>query len=164
MRILGIDPGTVICGYGVVELSERGVITPVGYGVIRAQKGAAKEMPERLERVFKGVTQVIETYAPTAFAIEEAFVWKNVRSALAIGQGRAVAILAGRLAGLPIAEYQPSIVKKSVTGSGRAKKEQVQAMVTTLLGLDEPPHPADAADALAVAFTHAHRVAGVNLL
>lgn len=156
MRVLGVDPGTVICGYGVLDIVEGRVIA-VSYGVIRAQTARARSLPERLHRVLGGLGQVIAAFTPQAVAIEEAFVWKNARSALALGHGRAAAMLAAAAVGLPVFEYQPAIVKKAVTGSGRAPKEQVQLMVQGLLGLDARPEPADAADALAVAFTHLHR-------
>lgn len=156
MRILGVDPGTVVCGYGVLEQDE-GRVRVLGFGVIRAQTRGARTLPERLHRVYVGLGQVIGAFAPDAMALEEAFVWKNVRSALAIGEGRAAAMLAAASAGVPVHEYQPAVIKKAVTGNGRAQKVQVQAMVSSLLGLARPPESADAADALAVAFAHIHR-------
>jgi len=156
MRVLGVDPGTVICGYAVLEARGRHV-EAVAYGVIRAKTKDTPTLPDRLLRVFQGLGQVIDTYHPEVLAIEEAYVGPNPRSALAIGEGRAAAIVAARQRGLPVHSYQASVVKRAVTGSGRAKKVQVQRMVTTLLGLPAPPSPTDAADALAVAFTHLHR-------
>jgi crossover junction endodeoxyribonuclease RuvC len=156
VRILGIDPGTQVAGYGLLEM-DGARVRALCYGVVRASAPGVRALPERLQRVYRGIAHVLATWRPDALAIEEAFVWKNARSALAIGEGRAVAILAACEAGVPIHEYAPSLVKKAVTGRGRATKPQVQAMVTTLLALDRPPEPADAADALAVAFCHVHR-------
>ncbi len=157
MRVLGVDPGTQVAGFGVLEEGEGGRVAALCYGVIRAEGAGARDLPERLLRVYRGIVAVIEKWRPAALAIEEAFVWKNARSALAIGEGRAVAILAAREAGLPVFEYAPAVVKKAATGSGRAQKPQVQAMMRRLLGLDRPPEPLDASDALAVAFCHLHR-------
>ena len=156
MRVLGIDPGTQIAGYGVLE-SDGPRVRALCYGVIRAAGPGARELPERLRRVFRGIGQVLSSWKPDAVAIEEAFVWKNARSALAIGEGRAVAILAACEAGIPIYEYQPSVIKKAVTGRGRATKPQVLALVGGLRALDTAAAPLDASDALAVAFCHVHR-------
>jgi crossover junction endodeoxyribonuclease RuvC len=156
LRVLGVDPGTVIAGYGVLETNGSRV-RALAYGVIRAEARGAHDLPTRLLRIYRGLSQVIGAWKPDAFAIEEAFVWKNVRSAFAIGQGRAVAILAAAEARLSIHEYAPSLVKKSVCGSGRGAKSQVQQMTQRLFALPALPEPADAADALAVAFCHIHR-------
>lgn len=157
MRVIGIDPGTVIVGYGVLEV-DCGRVRALTYGVIRAEAAGARDLPSRLRRVYRGLGELISTWKPDSFAIEEAFVYKNVRSAFALGQGRAVAILAAAEAGLAVSEYAPSLVKKAVCGSGRGGKPQIQAMVKTLLALPEPPNPFDASDALAVAFCHVHRL------
>lgn len=157
MRVIGVDPGTQVAGYGVLEV-DGARVRPLCYGVIRAAAPGARELADRLQRVYRGLGQVLASWRPQALAIEEAFVWKNARSALAIGEGRAVAILAAREAGVAVHEYAPSLVKKAVTGRGRATKPQVQAMVRTLLALDRAPEPLDAADALAVAFCHVHRM------
>ena len=156
MRVLGIDPGTKVAGYGVLE-AEGARVRALCFGVVRAEGPGARALPERLQRVYRGIAHVLAAWRPDALAIEEAFVWKNVRSALAIGEGRAVAILAACEAGVPVHEYAPSLVKKAVTGQGRAQKPHVQAMVKTLLALEAAPEPFDAADALAVAFCHVHR-------
>jgi crossover junction endodeoxyribonuclease RuvC len=156
MRVLGVDPGTRVAGYGVLE-AEGARVRALCYGVIRAGAGGGAALPERLGRVFRGVGEVLASWRPDVLAIEEAFVWKNARSALAIGEARAVAILAATEAGVPVREYAPSLVKKAVTGRGRATKPQVQEMVRRLLALDRPPEPEDATDALAVAFCHVHR-------
>jgi len=158
VRVISVDPGTVVVGYGVLEACGAR-IRAVSYGVIRAEAPGARDLPARLRRVYRGLSQLIAAWRPDAFAIEEAFVWKNVRSAFALGQGRAAAILAAAEAGLPVHEYAPSLVKKAVCGSGRGGKPQVQGMVGVLLGLAAPPEPADAADALAVGFCHLHRAA-----
>ncbi|RME72308.1 MAG: crossover junction endodeoxyribonuclease RuvC [Planctomycetota bacterium] len=158
MRVLGVDPGTVTAGYGIVE-RRRGGLHPVAFGVIRARTARHTRMADRLLRVFAALEQLIERYGPDAVAIEQAFVYKNPRSALMIGHGRAAAMLAAARAGVAVYEYQPALVKKAVTGSGRASKSQVQDMVRRLLGLARVPEPADAADALAVAFCHLHRSA-----
>ena len=156
MRVLGVDPGTVISGYGVLD-DQGGRPRAVAFGIIRARTKEAPELPQRLHRIFVGLGQVMDAYGAEVLAIEEAFVGKNARSALAIGEGRAAAILAAAARGLPVCEYSPALIKKAVTGSGRAPKQQVQSMVASLLGLKQLPEPADAADALAVAFAHLHR-------
>lgn len=150
MRILGIDPGSVITGYGVVErVGNR--LRHIDNGVIRPPAGA--EYPARLAYIYDALRACVERFAPQALAIEEVFVAKNVRSALHLGQARGIALLVAAQGGLPIAEYSTRTVKQSVVGNGAATKEQVQYMVTKLLALPEPP-TADAADALAVAITH----------
>ncbi len=158
MRVLGVDPGTIVAGWAVLE-AEGSRIRGLAYGVIRAEAPGARELPERLCRVHQGLGEVIAKWRPEALAIEEAFVWKNVRSAFAIGEARAVAILAAAQAGLSVHEYAPALVKKAVTGSGRGGKAQVQRMVAILLGLAAAPEPPDAADALAVGVCHLHRAA-----
>jgi len=164
VRVLGVDPGTSVVGYAILEASGgRGArVRALSYGVIRAEAPGARDLPSRLLRVHRGLSEVIARFAPEVLAIEEAFVWKNVRSAFALGLGRGVAILAAAEAGLPVHEYAPSLVKKAVVGTGRGAKGQVQAMVKTLLSLDEVPEPPDAADALAVAFCHVHRAAAAD--
>ncbi len=156
MRVLGIDPGTAVVGYAVIEDGGRAP-RALAYGVVRAAAPGATSLPDRLRRVFHGLLQVIREGRPDAFAIESAFVCKNARSALKIGEGRAAAILAAAEAGLPVFEYAPALVKRAVTGTGAARKAQVAEMMRRVLGLSAPPRPADAADALAVAFCHLHR-------
>lgn len=156
MRILGVDPGTRVAGYGVLE-TDGGRVRALCYGVIRAERGSPATLPARLLRVYRGLSETIAEWRPDAVAIEEAFVARNVRSALAIGEGRAAAMLAAAERGVPVFEYAPTLVKKAVTGRGAARKPQVQAMVRMLLGLARDPAPLDAADALAVAFCHVHR-------
>jgi len=153
MLVLGIDPGTAITGYGLVRGEDDG-LTLVGYGAITTS--ADWPLPERLQRIYRELTAVIEDRQPTAVAVEELFFSKNVRTALSVGQARGVALLAAANAGLPIHEYTPLQVKQAITGYGRATKDQVQQMVKMLLGLDSVPQPDDAADAIAVAICHIH--------
>ncbi len=155
MRILGIDPGTQVCGYGVIE-TDGSQARAVDYGALR---GPAGDLPERLAAIFAGLREVMERFGPDVVAVEGAFYGKNVRTALKIGEGRGVALLAAAQRGCDVVEYAPAEVKKSVVGNGRAHKSQVQQMVRAILGLPEAPHPEDAADALAIAICHFHRVA-----
>lgn len=153
MIILGIDPGTAITGYGIVRVVNN-QNTVLGHGAIRTPP---KQNPAiRLEQIYAGIQELIAEFNPDCFAIEELFFNKNVASALAVGQARGVAILAAAHAGLPVAEYTPLQVKTSVTGYGRATKEQVAYMVTMLLGLRETPKPDDVTDALAICLCHGY--------
>ena len=154
MRIMGIDPGTRIVGYGVVDLVGN-QMRPVTHGVIYADM--KNDYGKRLRSIHDGLTQVIVTHRPDQVAIEEAFYGKNAASALRMGEGRGVAILAAALHDKPLFQYTPAEVKKAVVGNGRAHKEQIQEMVRLLLGLPEIPEPEDAADALAVAICHCNR-------
>ena len=153
MLVLGIDPGTAITGYGLVK-GEDDDLTLVAYGAITTSSDWP--LPERLQRIYRELTAVIEDQQPTAVAVEELFFSKNVRTALSVGQARGVALLAAANAGLSIHEYTPLQVKQAITGYGRATKDQVQQMVRMLLGLDSVPQPDDAADAIAVAICHIH--------
>ena len=149
-RILGIDPGSRYTGYGVID-TERGQSRMVTCGRIVAGTG---EMPARLVTIDRELAAIVRDYAPDETAFEEVFVDRNVRRALVLGQARGVALCVAARIGLPIAEYAPAQVKMALTGSGRADKEQVQHMVKLLLKL-QGRLVADAADALAVALTHA---------
>jgi crossover junction endodeoxyribonuclease RuvC len=149
--ILGIDPGSRITGYGVVRDVGRGC-EYVASGCIRTGSGP---LPERLQIVFRGVREVIQSFEPITMGIEQVFMAKNADSALKLGQARGVAIVAAAEAGLEIAEYTATQVKQAVTGSGGAAKEQVQLMVMHLLKLTQKPQ-IDASDALAIALCHAH--------
>jgi crossover junction endodeoxyribonuclease RuvC len=150
-RILGIDPGTIALGYGVVD-EEGGEITQVACGALTTAAGAP--MPERLHAIYTGLLDIIDRYRPAEAAIEEPFVAKNARSALAVGQAIGVATIAAIEKGVPIHHYTPNRVKQAVTSYGHSGKEQVADMVCILLNLPSPPQPADAADALAVAICH----------
>ena len=157
MRVFGIDCGTEITGFGVVETSDAGReprILCKTMGEIRLPK--AESLPQRLDRVFRELTAQLEQWVPEVVAVEEVFYSVNAKSALKLGQVRGVALLAAARLGLPVAEYAPLRIKSSVVGYGLAKKEQVQFMVARLLGLAELPQPADAADALAIAICHIH--------
>lgn len=157
MRIFGIDCGTEITGFGVVEALESSREPRLlcrASGGIRLSK--SKPLAARLNQVFLELTSELERWQPDAVAIEEVFYSVNAKSALKLGQVRGVAMLAAARQGLPIAEYAPLKIKSSVVGYGLAKKEQVQFMVARLLGLDALPEPADAADALAIAICHIH--------
>ncbi|HHT36594.1 MAG: crossover junction endodeoxyribonuclease RuvC [Candidatus Wallacebacter cryptica] len=158
MIILGIDPGTAITGYGVIQTDRRRSLKVLGYGAIRTSPQIS--MDRRLVQIYESVQSLIEEYGPDCLAIEELFFNRNVSTALTVGQARGVIILAAANRGLPVAEYTPLQVKQSVTGVGRAPKEQVGFMVRLLLGLDEIPRPDDVADALAVGICHAHNGLG----
>jgi crossover junction endodeoxyribonuclease RuvC len=157
MRVFGIDCGTEITGFGVVE-SDEGAREPrldcCAMGAVRLAK--SKPLPARLDQVFRELSAEIERWQPDAVAIEEVFYSVNAKSALKLGQVRGVALLAAARLGIPVAEYAPLKIKSSVVGYGLAKKEQVQFMVARLLRLDALPEPADAADALAIAICHLH--------
>ena len=151
MIILGVDPGTAITGYGLVEqLGNRYRL--LEYGVIRSSKTA--DTAGRLNQVFSGINRVINGFKPDHVAVEELFFNKNAKTALIVGQARGVIILASHLQGLPVFEYTPLQVKQAVVGYGRAEKQQVQFMVKAILNLGELPKPDDAADALATAICH----------
>ncbi len=152
---LGIDPGTAIMGYGFVAVAARGGALTVGdYGVLTTPKGTP--LAERLYSLHTRLVTLIAEHRPDAVAVEELFFNTNARTAIAVGQARGVALLAAAQAGVRVYEYTPPQVKDAVVGYGRATKEQVQLMTTTLLGLRAVPRPDDAADALAVAICHAH--------
>ncbi len=156
MRVLGIDPGTLVCGYGVIDF-DGGVMKAVDYGVVRSPR---RPLHERLHTIYEGLTSLIARHRPQVAAIEGVFHGVNPRTALKIGEGRGVALLAAAAAGLKVLEYPPATVKKAIVGSGRAHKSQVQQMVRLLLALPTIPEPQDAADALAIAICHCHRLQG----
>lgn len=149
--ILGIDPGSRVTGYGVIEFKS-GKSTYVASGCIRLN---ADCLADKLGMIFRGVSQLIQQYSPDEFAIEEVFMARNADSALKLGQARGAAIVAANNAGLPTSEYAARKVKQALVGKGSADKAQVQHMVVQLLGLNATPQ-ADAADALAIALCHAH--------
>ena len=155
MIIIGIDPGSVICGYGVIE-SESGKISMIEYGVIKAKK-KEETYPLRLKEIFQRLEAVIARNLPDESAIESMFFSKNVQSLIKLSQARAVAMLASTLRQIPITDYSPREIKKSVTGNGNADKVQVQYMVKKLLNIEETHEFYDATDALAVAICHSFR-------
>lgn len=152
MRILGIDPGTGILGFGVVDVKGSS-FTLVTAGVIKTPPHTP--LDERLEEIYDGLTEIIAETKPAILSIEKLFFAKNVTTAMSVSHARGVAILAGRKAGLPYAEYTPLQIKQTITGYGKADKNQVQEMIKLQLGLKEIPRPDDAADALGAAITHA---------
>lgn len=153
MRIIGIDPGTGILGFGVIDVLARGKISLVTAGVIITPPHTP--LDERLEEIFDGLTEIISETKPNAMSIEKLFFARNVTTAMSVSHARGVAMLTGRKARLPIAEYTPMQIKQTLTGYGKADKKQVQEMVRMQLNLKEVPKPDDAADALATAITHA---------
>ena len=155
MRVLGVDPGLTRCGVGVVDGVAGRPLTMRGVGVVRTPADA--ELGLRLVAIERGIEQWLDEHEPEVVAVERVFSQHNVRTVMGTAQASAVAILAGSRAGLPVQTYTPSEVKAAVTGSGTAGKAQVTSMVTRLLGLDAPPRPADAADALALAICHIWR-------
>lgn len=154
--VLGIDPGLASTGYGVVRLDD-GTIRVLDGGVIETPSGLAQS--RRLERIHGALLHLVGEHAPQAVALEELYFGRNVRSAVAVGQARGVALLAAAQRGVPCFDYTPQEVKLAVCGTGAASKEQVQRMVASLLGLTRPPSSDHAADALAVAICHASHMA-----
>jgi crossover junction endodeoxyribonuclease RuvC len=152
VKVIGIDPGTAACGYGIVQESA-GRLKALDHGWWRT---AAAERPElRLKKIFDGVAGLVEEHRPDAVVLEESFVGADARTALSVGQARGAVLVACAAAGVECAEYAPARVKQAVCGYGRAEKAQVQRMVKAILGLPSPPTPHHAADALAVAICHA---------
>ncbi len=150
-RILGVDPGSRVTGYGIIDFArnrtvhvESGCITVTG-----------DDLAGKLRVIFSALTSLVERYRPTEMVVEQVFVHRNAGSALKLGQARGAAVLAGAMGALPVFEYAPRAIKQAITGTGTATKEQMQHMIKILLRLPKPP-PADAADALAVALCHAH--------
>ncbi len=154
MRVLGIDPGTAACGYGVVaDDGGDGRLRALEHGWWRSE---ARERPERrLRAIFDGVQDLLDRHAPDAVALEESFVGADARIALSVGQARGAVLVAAAGRDVPCTEYPPASVKQAVCGYGRADKEQVQRMVRAILALPDTPRPSHAADALAVAICHA---------
>ncbi|MEY9810988.1 crossover junction endodeoxyribonuclease RuvC [Streptomyces albogriseolus] len=162
MRVLGVDPGLTRCGVGVVEGVAGRPLTMLGVGVVRTPADA--DLGHRLVAVEQGLEQWLDEHRPEFVAVERVFSQHNVRTVMGTAQASAVAILCASRRGIPVALHTPSEVKAAVTGSGRADKAQVGAMVTRLLRLDAPPRPADAADALALAICHIWRAPAQNRL
>lgn len=161
MRILGIDPGYAIMGYGIVDMKGNH-FDVVAYDSIITDKDMP--MPDRLKHLYTMLMSIIQQYEPDVAAIEELFFNNNAKTAILVGQARGVAILACSNSGLDIAEYTPLQIKQALVGNGRADKKQVQFMVKTILNLDKVPKPDDTADALAAAITHGHSDSSLSRL
>ena len=156
-KILGVDPGTRITGYGIIEDGKL-----IDFGCIRPP--ASLPLNERYGVIHRGILALIQKFQPDVFVTETQYVSKNVSSAMKLGMARGVAVLAATLHEIPVFEYAPSRAKKAVVGNGQASKEQVQRMTAHLLGLKEVPKPEDAADALALAICHSHVNKCTNIL
>lgn len=152
MRIIGIDPGTGILGFGVIDADKNGKCTLVDAGVIRTP--VKEDETVRLQTIFEELRAVIDDCKPAEMAVEKLFFAQNVTTAMSVSQARGVAIVAGTQAGLRVSEYTPLQIKQALTGYGRAEKKQMQEMVRVLLGLKDIPKPDDCADALATAICH----------
>jgi crossover junction endodeoxyribonuclease RuvC len=159
-RILGIDPGSQITGYGIIDMVG-GQSSYQESGCIRTP--SQQPLSERLRAIFESVSRIIAVHRPDEMAVEQVFMHRNPDSALKLGQARGVAICAGAMADLPVSEYAPRVIKQALVGSGAAGKEQIQYMVCALLSLSSSPQ-ADAADALAVALCHGHTMQTVYRL
>lgn len=160
MIVMGVDPGTAITGYGVLEYcNDRFKV--LDYGAVKTE--SKYPLSSRLKVLFNQLNNILIKFSPDQFAIEELFFNKNTRTALAVGHARGVAMLAAAMSGLEVYEYTPLQVKQAVVGEGKAGKEQVQFMVRALLSLRETPRPDDVADALAVAICHAYRSNGMGV-
>lgn len=157
MRIIGIDPGTGILGFGVIDVDGT-KITMVDAGVITTPANTAHD--ERLEDIYDSLTEIVKATKPEACSVEKLFFTKNVTTAMTVAEARGVALLVARQHKIPIAEYTPPQIKQTLTGYGKADKKQVQEMVRLQLGLKEAPKPDDCADALAAAITHAFMTRG----
>ena len=161
MRVLGIDPGTVAMGYGVIE-SRDDEVTMIDCGTLTTP--ARSPIGERLSYLYNQLCEIVARYRPDDVAVEQPFIAKNAKSALAIGRAQAVAILAAANKGIPTYEYTPTQVKQRVANYGGSSKEQIQEMVRLQLGLEQVPETSDAADAIAVALCHLSEVHLSNLL
>lgn len=160
MRILGLDPGTAITGYGLIE-ERQGVLSALAYGVISTPAGL--DLPKRLQQIYSELGDLIQHGQPEVGAVEQLFFSRNARTALTVGHARGVILLALANAALPVVEYTPLQVKQALSGYGRAGKSQIQEMVRLILELEAIPQPDDAADALAVAICHAHSARWASL-
>ena len=159
IRIIGIDPGLRRTGWGVIE-SDGPRLTYIACGTVTSD--AALPLPARLAMLFDGLSEVLARWTPAEAAVEETFVNRDAHATLKLGQARGIALLAPARAGLSVAEYAPNMVKKTVVGSGHAEKTQIRAMIDFLLP-KAAPNSDDAADALAIAITHAHHRKAANL-
>ncbi len=154
MTVIGIDPGTALTGYGIIEELPDQSLQVIDFGVIRTDSTDKPEI--RLRKIFSQLNEILALHKPETGAVEKLFFQRNTRTAMSVGQARGVAILSLAEAGLSISEYGPVEIKQAVVGYGKASKNQVQQMVKILLNLQEIPKPDDAADALAVAICHIH--------
>ncbi len=161
MRILGIDPGNAIMGYGILDYSGNR-FTPVDYGCLRSSAGVPQHI--RLQKLYNELNNLLKKYQPGCLAVEEIFFNRNTKTALVVGQARGIVLLAAAEAGIDVYEYTPLQVKQAAVGRGRAEKGQVQYMVKIILNLPEIPRPDDVADALAVAICHANNGSGWGVL
>ena len=152
-RVLGVDPGSLVTGFGVVE-QDANRLAALAWGTVRTS--AKQTLPERLKQIYAGLSEPLQTWQPEAVSVERVFVADNPKSALTLGHARGVALLAAAHADVDLVEYSALEIKMAVVGYGRATKPQVQQMVKNLLRLDDVPRPSDAADALAAAICHLH--------
>lgn len=152
MIVIGIDPGTIVTGYGII-LIEGSRYIALDYGCIRPP--AQHALAQRYLIIYEGICELLDKFKPQTLAVETQFVRENVQSAIKLGMARGIVLLAAAQRGLAISEYSPTKAKRAVVGNGRANKHQVKSMVQRLLSLREPPEPDDAADALALALCHA---------
>lgn len=160
MRVIGIDPGTAIVGYGIIDF-ENSRYSVVDYGVILTSKDL--EVEERLEIIYTELNKILEKYKPEYMAIEDLFYFKNNKTVISVAQARGIILLAGKQNNIPLATYTPLQVKIGVTGYGKAEKKQIQLMVQKILNLKEIPKPDDAADGLAISLTHINSLnSGIN--
>jgi crossover junction endodeoxyribonuclease RuvC len=153
VRIVGIDPGTALLGFGVIDVEDDPLL--VDFGVVETTAEAA--MPLRLLSLYESLTTLLDRFRPDAVAIEQLFFARNVTTAITVGQARGIALLAAAQANVEVFEYSPSQVKHAISGYGKADKQQMQEMVRIMLGMEFTPHPDDAADGLAVALCHSQR-------
>jgi crossover junction endodeoxyribonuclease RuvC len=157
MRVIGIDPGTAIVGYGVLDYKS-GRYTVVDYGCIYTETGL--QLSKRLKKIYDDLYVLLEKYKPDHMAVEELYYFKNNKTVISVGQARGVIVLCGEKLGVKIGDYTPLQVKMGITGYGRATKSQVQTMVKNVLNMESIPKPDDAADALAIAVTHINTLLG----
>ncbi|WP_197085689.1 crossover junction endodeoxyribonuclease RuvC [Corynebacterium comes] len=155
LRVMGIDPGLTRCGLSVVQAGHGRAVVPVAVGIVRTP--ATADLAERLLRLSTGVNQWMDDYRPDVVAVERVFERGNVSTVIHTAHASGVLVLAAAQRGIPVHMYTPSEVKKAISGNGRADKNQMTTMITRILGLTEPPKPADAADALALAVCHCWR-------
>ena len=153
MKILGIDPGIGICGFGLIETTSRANAKALDYGIITTKVRAP--LPSRLKELYESLQEVFDTTKPDVVSVEKLFFSKNITTGIAVAEARGLVLLVAEQKGLPVFEYTPNEIKKTLTGYGSAKKGQIQEMVRVHLKLKDKPRPDDAADALAAAITHA---------